>query len=465
MVELVRSGLEGLRESCAGRVVTPRDAGYEVMRKVWNGAVDRRPGVIVRCAGPEDVEAAISFARQEDLEISVRGGGHGFGGTAVTDGGVMLDLGALRTIDVDAASRWASCGAGATWADLDAATQVYGLATPGGTISHTGIAGLTLGGGFGWLSREHGLTADNLESADVVLADGRQVHASAREHDDLFWALRGGGGNFGVVTAFAFRLHPVGPRVRVTLLFWEAERGHEAVAAIDRAVTTLPGRVSALIAFGMSAPVAPYVPEEHRARPGHLLVLAGFGPPEEHASVVAALEDTTPPLFSHTASMPYPRLQSLLDESTPWGVAAYEKALDLPSLGPDAIATLCEQAALKGSPMSFLPAFRLDGAFSAVPDEATAFGGGREPHYTMSIVALAPTPEALEAERAWVRDAWSAMLPHARGTGTYVNFIADQDEDRVRASYGRKYARLAAIKAEYDPDNVFHLNANIEPAG
>ncbi|MFG1944412.1 FAD-binding oxidoreductase [Nonomuraea sp. NPDC048826] len=465
MVQLVRSGLEGLRERCAGRVVSPQDADYEVMRKIWNGAIDRRPSVIVRCGGPEDVEAAVSFARQEGLEISVRGGGHGFGGAAVTDGGVMLDLSALRLIDVDAASRWASCGAGATWADLDAATQAYGLATPGGTISHTGVGGLTLGGGFGWLTRDHGLTADNLESADVVLADGRQVHASVREHPDLFWALRGGGGNFGVVTSFAYRLHPVPPDVRVAVLFWEAERGPAAVEVVDRIVTSLPEHVSALIGFGMSAPPAPFVPEEHRLRPGHTLILAGFGEPEQHVAVVQRVADALPPLFAFAESMPYPQLQSLLDESAPWGVPAYEKALDLPALGPEAIATLCEHAARKGSPMSFVPTFRLDGAFSAVPDDATAFGGSREPHYTLSITALASSADALEEEKEWVRDTWSAMLPHAGGTGTYVNFIADQDEDRVRASYGEeKYARLAAIKAAYDPDNVFHLNANIKPA-
>ncbi|MFC5817599.1 FAD-binding oxidoreductase [Nonomuraea harbinensis] len=465
MVQLIRSGLEGLRERCAGRVVSPKDDGYESMRRIWNGAVDRHPGVIVRCGGPDDAEAAVAYARQEDLEISVRGGGHGFGGLAVTDGGVMLDLSALRQIEVDAASRWASCGGGATWADLDAATHVYGLATPGGTISHTGVGGLTLGGGFGWLSHDHGLTVDNLESADVVLADGRQVHASAREHPDLFWALRGGGGNFGVVTSFAFRLHPVGPEVQVGVLFWEAERGPEAIETIDQAVRSLPEHVGVLIAFGMSAPPAPFVPEEHRLRQGHALIVAGFGSPRHHASVLEPITRALPPLFSFAAPMSYPQLQSLLDDTVPWGTPAYEKALDLPSLGTDAIATLCEQAALKGSPMSFIPAFRLDGAFSAIPDAATAFGGSREPHYTLSVMALTRTADALEQERTWARDAWSALLPYSRGTGAYVNFLTDQDEDRVRASYGEeKYARLAAIKAEYDPDNVFRLNQNIRPA-
>src|SRR5690606_6479396 len=465
MVQLLKSGIDGLRERCAGRVLSPRDAEYEVIRKVWNGAVDRRPAVIVRCDGADDVAAAISYAREENLEISVRGGGHGTAGTAVTDGGLMIDLSGLRLIDVDPASRWVSCDSGATWADLDAATQTYGLATPGGVISHTGVAGHTLGGGFGWLSHDHGLTADNLESADPVLAAGRQVHASAREHPDLFWALRGGGGNFGVVTSFSYRLHPVGPEVRVALLFWEAERGREAAEAIDRAVTGLPRGFGALAGFGASAPSGSFVPEEYRLRPGHALMLAGFGSAEQHAAVVESVRNTLPPLFSFITPMSYARLQSLLDESAPPGVAAYEKALDLPSLGPDAIAVLCEHAVRKGSPMSLMPVFRLDGAFSSVPDEVTAFGGPREPHYTMSVAALTPAPDALEREKEWARDAWSALLPYSRGTGAYVNFLADRDPARVRASYGEeKYARLAAIKAEYDPDNVFHLNPNIEPA-
>ncbi|WP_113701683.1 FAD-binding oxidoreductase [Nonomuraea lactucae] len=466
MADLLKRELESLRERCAGRVVTKDDIDYDAMRSVWNGAVDHRPAVIVRCGGPGDVSAAVRFAREEGLEISVRGGGHGVGGAAVTSGGLMLDLGPLRHVEVYPRARRAVCGGGATWADVDAATQAYGLATPGATVSHTGIGGHTLGGGLGWLTRRHGLTADNLESADLVLASGEYVHASARDHPELFWAIRGGGGNFGVVTSFAYRLHPVGPAVHVSLLFWEAERGAEAVQVIDEAVRDLPRHVGVLAAFGMSAPPAPYVPEEHRLRPGHAIVVAGFASPEQHEAVVSPIRAALAPLFEFGAAMPYTRLQSFLDESAPWGVLADERAVDLPRLTPGAIATLCEHAGRKRSPLSFMPAFHLGGAFSAVGEEETAFGGSRAPHYTVSIVAMAPSPDGLSADRDWAHAAWEALLPYADGTGTYVNFITEPDEDRVRASYGReKHARLAAVKAVYDPDNTFHLNANITPGG
>ncbi|MEU4544838.1 FAD-binding oxidoreductase [Nonomuraea dietziae] len=464
MVQLIQREIETLREACAGRVVTSHDSDFHVMRTVWNGAVDRHPAVIVRCSGPEDVSAAVRFAHEEGLELSVRGGGHSFSGAAVTSGGLMLDLSALRLVEVDPEGRRAVCGGGATWADVDGATQAYGLATPGGTISHTGIGGLTLGGGFGWLTRGHGLTADNLEAAEVVLSTGERVRASQEDHPDLYWAIRGGGGNFGVVTSFTYRLHPVGPAVQVAMLFWEAERGCEAVGLIHDVVANLPDDFGALIGFGMSAPPAPFVPEQHRFRPGHALILAGFGAPERHEAVLSRLRAALEPLFEFVSPMPYTQLQSMLDESAPWGILAYEKALDLPTITPEAADTLCDQAALKGSPMSFMPSFHLGGAFSEVSDDATAFGGSRQPHYTISIAAITPDPGALSAERDWARAAWEAMQPYGMGSGTYVNFIADPDEDRVRASYGpRKYERLSAIKRTYDPGNLFHLNANIRP--
>ncbi|MDR8414795.1 FAD-binding oxidoreductase [Nonomuraea sp. 3-1Str] len=465
MVRLIKRELETLRERCTGRVVTEQDPRYDVARALWNGAVDHRPAAIVRCTGPGDVSAAIRFAREEELEISVRGGGHDVGGSAVTSGGLMVDLSGLRRVRVDPASRRAVCEGGATWADLDAATQAHGLATPGGTVSHTGVGGLTLGGGFGWLTRMHGLSADNLQSADLILADGQYVHASARDHPDLFWAIRGGGGNFGVVTGFTFRLHPVGPEVHFALLFWEAERGPEALLAIEEAIAGLPRRAGVLAAYGLTAPPAPFVPPPHRSRPGHALLIAGFGSAEEHRATVTGVEDMLRPLFTYADAMPYPRLQAFLDATAPWGVHAYERALDLAAITPRVAATLCEQAALKGSAMTFMPSFRLDGEFCAVDDAATAYGGSRLPHHTLCFTALTPSPEALPAERAWSRAAWEAVLPHAMGAGSYVNFQVEREADRVRAAYGaEKYGRLAAVKAVYDPDNVFHLNANIRPA-
>ncbi len=465
MTRLMDRDLEALREALSGRVIVADDADYDVARSVWNGGVDHRPAAIVRCTGPGDVAAAIRFGREYGFEISVRGGGHNIGGAAVADGGLVVDLSALRRVEVDPVSRRARCGGGATWADVDVATQAHGLAVPGGTISHTGIGGLTLGGGFGWLTREYGLTADNLDSADVVLADGQYVRASFDDHPDLFWAIRGGGGNFGVVTSFTYRLYPVGPTVHVGLLFWETERGEEAVRTCREAMAALPDHSGALMAFGMNAPPAPFVPEKYHFTLGNALIVAGFSSPERHAASMTTIRDALPPLFEFAAPMPYTRLQKMIDDSAPWGVLAYDKSLYLPTLCDDAIAVMSRLVPRKKSPMSFVPTFHLDGAYTEVAEDATAFGGARTPRFAVSITGLTLDPALLDGERAWVRELWEALRPHAEGAGSYVNFMSEFEEDRVRASYGpAKYERLARVKADYDPENLFHLNANIAPA-
>jgi FAD/FMN-containing dehydrogenase len=399
------------------------------------------------------------------LEISVRGGAHNFGGAAVGDGGLTIDLSPLRQVLVDPDARTARAGGGATLADLDAATQVHGLATTGGTVSHTGIGGLTLGGGFGWLTPQYGLSCDNLLSAEVVTAAGQVLRASAEEHPDLYWALRGGGGNFGVVTEFEYRLHPVGPLAQLGLFFWDADDGDSALALAQQVTADLPPRMGALIA-GLNAPPAPFVPEQYHFRPGYALIVAAFGADAEHARLAGQIRSAVPPLFEFVTPIPYLAMQQMLDQAAPWGILAYEKSLYLDALSPEVISILTAQMGHKQSPMSLLLAFPMGGAFCQVRDEDTAFGGSRAPGVIVNAIALAPEPGPLAADRDWARQLWADLLPHAPGLASYVNFMNDYDADRVRASYGpAKYQRLAQVKAAYDPGNIFHRNPNINPAG
>ncbi|WP_239028232.1 FAD-binding oxidoreductase [Pseudonocardia acidicola] len=339
------------------------------------------------------------------------------------------------------------------------------MAVTGGTVSDTGVGGLTLGGGMGWLTHKFGLSIDNLESAEVVLPDGRVVLASADQHPDLFWALRGGGGNFGVVTRFDFRLHPVGPEVHVGFFFWGADQGREGPRAARNAIPGLPEETGILMAAAMNAPPAPFVPEQHHFAPGHALVVAGFGSAEDHAQAIAPIREGCPPLFEFVGPMPYTALQQMLDEAAPWGARAYEKALYLDDLSDEAIDVLVEWTGDRASPLSFVPIFWLGGAYARVGEDDTAYGGRRTPQYVVSIAAVCLDTEALTADREWVRSVWDALRPLAADAGGYVNFQTDPDEDRVRASYGpAKYDRLARIKAEYDRGNVLHRNMNIKPA-
>ncbi|MGQ0717951.1 MAG: FAD-binding oxidoreductase [Pseudonocardiales bacterium] len=444
----------------------PGDADYHSARLIWNGDIDRHPAVIARCRTQQDVATAVAFAQREGLEIAVRGGGHGYSGLAVCEGGLMIDLSGMRDVVVDPEGRRAAVGGGASLADLDAATQAHGLAVTGGVVSHTGVAGLTLGGGMGWLTRKLGLAIDNLAAAEVVLADGRWLRASADSHPDLFWALRGGGGNFGVVTSFEFRLHPVGPEVHFALLFWSLDQGHDALRTAREAIPALPENTAPLFCVALNAPPAPFVPEQHHFAPGYALLLVGFGSAEDHAQAVAPIRAACPPLFEFITPISYTALQQMFDDSAfPWGIRAYSKALYLDELSDEAINVLVDQATDKTSPMSFMPIFRLDGAFTQIGEQDTAFGGTRTPQYAVNIEAISPEPAALAADRNWARSVWDALRPFAASPGGYINWLAEQDDDRVRATYGpTKYDRLALIKTQYDPGNIFHRNANITPA-
>ena len=466
MTDVIGADLETFRAGLAGRAVTQADADYDAVRAecVWNGDIDRRPWVIARCHSAADVAATIRFARAAGREIAVRGGGHGFSGSCIVEGGVMIDLGPMNQVQVDAQARRATCGGGTRWAELDAATQEHGLATPGGFISHTGVAGLTLGGGMGWLSRKAGLSCDNVVSVEIVTADGSILRASADENPELFWAVRGGGGNFGVVTSFEFALHQIGPVVQMALLFWDLDHGPAAFRAARDVIPSLPDDVTIFLA-GLNAPPAPFVPEAHQLQPGYAAVVVDHGSPSDHARALDALRAGAAPLFEFATPIPHTALQQMFDESAPWGIRGYEKAIYLDELTDGAIDVIAAHLPRKTSPMSFMPIFALGGEYARKADSDNAFGGSRSTRYVVNIAAIAPTPELLEADRSWTRSFWSDLVPHAQGVGSYVNFMADYEEDRIRAAYGPdKYQRLAEVKATFDPDNVFHLNANIHPA-
>ena len=457
--------VKALQQAIAGVVSLPGDSAYDEACSIWNGVIERRPAVVASCSTSADVVAALAFAREERLEISVRGGGHNYAGFALCQDGLMIDLTPMKSVTVDPSARRATCGGGTTWGEIDAATQEHGLATPGGFISHTGVAGLTLGGGLGWLSRMAGLSSDNLAGAEVVTADGQVLRASATENEELFWALRGGGGNFGVVTSFDFDLHEVGPFVQLGLFFYSPEQGGDLFRFARDFIGGLPDQCGVFLA-GLNAPPEPFVPEEHQLAPVFAMAVVGFGDEETHARLVAPIREAVTPLFELVTPIPYVALQQMFNASAPWGILGYEKAVYLDELSDGAIDVIVEHQAKKASPLSFLPIFAMGGVYSRADDGATAFGGNRETKYVVNISAACPTPELYEHDREWVRSFWSALVPYAAGEGSYVNFMSEYEENRVRAAYGaEKYQRLAAIKAKYDPDNVFHLNANILPAG
>ena len=456
--------LDRLRSRFSGRVITAGDGDYDQARSVWNGAIDAHPAVIARCAGAGDAAAAVRFAQDAGLEISVRGGAHNFGGAAVGDGGLTIDLSVMGQVTVNPHARTARAGGGATVAQLDAATQAYGLATTGGTVSHTGVGGLTLGGGFGWLTPQHGLSCDNLRSAQVVTAAGEVLRVSDDQHPDLFWALRGGGGNFGVVTEFEFQLHPVGPLAQLGLFFWDLDDGAAALAMAQQVTAGLPPRMGALIA-GLNAPPAPFVPEKYHFRPGYALIVAGFGADAEHAKLAGQIRSAVPPLFEFITPIPYTGLQQILDASAPWGILAYEKSLYLDALSPEVISTITAQMPRKQSPMSLL---------LGLPDGRCLLPGPRRGHRVRRFPG-AGRHRQRRRHRARARPAGRrpGLGPPAVGRPAAARARDGhlrQLHERLRSRPGasqlrtRQYQRLAQVKSTYDPGNVFHRNPNINPA-
>jgi len=452
-----------LRRAMSGPVIEPPDAGYEEARLVWNASINRRPAVIAKCTNPTDVGAAIQFAIRHDLEIAVRGGAHSMSGTSAVDDGLVIDLSLMNSVSVDPTRKRARVGGGALWQNVDAATQQHGLAVPGGLISHTGVAGLTLGGGMGWLARQAGLSIDNLVSAEIVTAEGQIRRVSAAENADLFWAIRGGGGNFGVVTEFEFQLHEVGPMVNFGMLFWTADQARQVFELANEVFRTLPSDINIVIT-GLSAPPAPFVPEQYHFVPGFAFAVAGFGSPEAHQALLERIRSALPPTFEMASPLPYVALQQMLDEGNAWGFHCYDKGLYIEDFSDEIISVITEHVPQKVSPLSVVIFYRLDAAYSAVADEATAFSGGRSPRYAVFIIGVCPAPEMFEPEREWVRTFWAGLNQFGL-SGAYVNALTEAPDDRVRAAYGpEKYERLTQLKRTYDPANVFHRNANILPA-
>jgi FAD/FMN-containing dehydrogenase len=457
-----QTGYDDLAGVLRGELVLPDSPGYDEARRIWNGAIDRRPACIARCRGVADVVEAVRFARQRDLLVAVRSGGHGVGGHALCDGGLVIDLSAMKGIRVDPAARTVRAEAGVLWGELDRETQLHGLATVGGIVTHTGIAGLTLGGGIGWLMRKYGATVDNLLSADLVTADGEVVTAGEERNADLFWGIRGGGGNFGIAASFEYRLHPVGPIVLAGPIFHPLERAGEVLRFYREFAAAAPDELTTIFNLRLAPPL-PFLPAEVHGKPIVMVGACYAGPPQEGIEVVRPLKEFGHPIVDLLEPKPYLTLQSMFDPSAPHGWHYHWKSVELPPLTDEAIDTLVEHASAITSPKSYCIVFQLGGALSRVAETDTAYSQ-RDAAHNVNINAAwtAEDPDG-ERHRAWAHDFFDAMQPHARRR-VYVNFLGDEGRDRVRAAYGaEKYARLVELKRTYDPTNVFRLNQNIEP--
>ena len=457
--------IEELRASILGDVFTPADAGYDGARAVWNAMIDRRPSVIIRSNGTADVVTAVTFARAHQLPISVRGGAHNVAGHAVGDAGVMIDLSAMRSVRVDPERRRAWVEGGAIWGDVDAATQAFGLATPGGLISDTGVGGLTLSGGIGWLRSAYGLCIDNLVAADVVIADGRLVHASQDENADLLWALKGGGGNFGVVTTFEFALHPVGPKVMFCGPVYPIEAGSAPIRFWREFLADKNDRVGSLIEFS-TIPSDPGYPEAAWGKRVYTMAAVFAGDADEGEALLQPLRELGELVTDFSGQMDYCAVQRLFDTVIPFGQhRCYWKSQYLSGLTDEVIDLILERNARPPSPNTLSSIWNFGGATAAVGAADTAFGDRSMP-YMVSIDSIWDAPEDDAANIAWTRDFWGRLTPYSCQGRIYLNFagLGEGNEDLVRRSYGDNFDKLAAIKRTYDPDNAFRFNQNIGPA-
>ena len=451
--------IEQLREQVRGQVTLPDDEGYDDARAVYNAMIDRRPAVVVCAANAGDVVAAVNFARENGIDLAVRGGGHSVPGFGTCDGGVVIDLSGMRGVQVDATAKTAKAEGGATWGDFNDATYPFGLATTGGIISTTGVGGLTLGGGIGYLTRGFGLSLDNLVSADVVTADGRSLVASERENADLFWALRGGGGNFGVVTSFEFRLHPVkdiygGP------MFFELSEVENVLSFFRGYIADAPEEMGAFPAFQIAPPL-PFIREDRHGETFIAMVACWAGPLEQGESALKPFHDVAPVVAEFVGPMPYPALNSAFDALVPPGLQHYWKASFVKELTDDAIAAHAQHGPAVPVVNSTVHIYPINGAAGRVAPDATAFAY-RDANFATVIAGMWPDPSQNEANTKWVRDYYDATAPHSE-EGGYINFMAGDDQGRIKANYKGNYERLVDVKRTYDPDNLFHLNQNIKP--
>jgi FAD/FMN-containing dehydrogenase len=453
--------LAELRQALRGTLVLPGDANYDAAREVWNAAHDKRPALIVQCRSQADVIRAVEFARSQSLPVAVRGGSHSIPGFSTCDGGIVIDLGAMKGVRVDVAQRTVRAQGGVTWGELDHETQAYGLATTGGLVSTTGIAGFTLGGGVGWLMRKHGLACDNLISADVVTADGQLVTASEHENQELLWGLRGGGGNFGVVTSLEFRLQPVGPMITAAVVFYPGDRAAEILSFYRDFVKTVPDELTTLLNL-LTAPPAPFLPEAWHGKRIVGLIGMHCGSLEDGKRAVQPLRDLGNPIADLTGPMPYVGMQSLIDGLWARGAHSYMKAGYLCALDENAIHGLVRHHVEVTSPKSEIHVHHFGGAVARVPPKSAAYGE-RDAPFIVNALASAFTGDGFERHVNWAQSLYRALAPSSTG-GAYINFLSNEGQDRVRAAYGDKYDRLVALKDRYDPTNLFKLNQNIAPS-
>jgi len=460
-VKIPRSDLEPLRKGFQGTILTEGDEAYDEARTIWNAMVDKRPAVLARCATTQDAARAVEFAREKGLVLAVRGAGHHIAGNSLCDGGLVVDLSQMKAVKVDPNARRATAEGGATLADLDAATQAHGLATPLGINSTTGIGGLTLGGGFGWLSRKYGMTVDNLESAEVVTASGEIVRAAANEHPDLFWALRGGSGNFGVVTRFEYRLHPVGPNLLSGLVVYPFSEAKSILQAYREFAAKAPDELSAWCVI-RQAPPLPFLPAEAHGREVVVFALLYAGDPDEGTELIRPLQGLGQPVGQHVGVQPYTDWQQAFDPLLTPGARNYWKSHNFTTLADGLFDVVIEYVERLPSPQCEIFFGAIGGATKRPAPDTTAYPH-RDAEFVMNVHGR--WTDAADDERciAWSRDYFSASAPFA-SAGAYLNFMTADEEDRVRVAYGSNYDRLARVKKQYDPENLFRTNWNVKPA-
>ena len=461
MAHVSNSAIEELKTAIRGQLMLPDDAGFDEARSIWNAMIDRRPAMILRCAGVADVRRGVAFARDNGLPLAIRGGGHNIAGSAVCDDGLVLDFSLMKSVRIDPFAKRAYVEPGATLADFDHEAQAFGLATPLGINSTTGVAGLTLGGGFGWLSRRYGMTVDNLISADVVTADGELLHASADSNEDLFWAIRGGGGNFGVVTSFVFALHPVGPMVFGGLVVLPLDQARDALVKYRAAASDMPDELSVWAVLRLAPPL-PFLPSDVHGKPVIIFAMCYTGPTANGPSAVAPVKTFGTPVGEHLGEMPYTMWQKAFDPLLAPGSRNYWKSHNLASIDDGLIEALLQSIQNLPSPQCEIFFGQIGGQTQRVPVNATAYSS-RDTQYAMNVHGRWEDPADDDRCISWARAFFDASAPFSLGS-VYVNFMTQEEAGRVADAYGPNYERLVAVKSRYDPHNLFSHNQNIRPA-
>lgn len=455
-----KTHLNKLAGAFEGQLVLPDDPSYNEHRNIWNGSIDRYPALIARCTGVKDVIAAVHFARERGVEVAIRSGGHSFPGMSTCDGGMVIDLSPMRQIQVDPGSATVRAQAGVLLGELDVETQAFGMAVPSGIVTHTGMAGLTLGGGIGWLMRKYGLTIDQLLSIDMITAEGELVKASADENPELFWGVRGAGPNFGIVTDFEFRLNPLGPDVMAGPVIWPMEKSAEVLRFYRDWITEVPDELTTIVVHRFAPPL-PAIPPELHGKPVVIVAACYAGSVEEGEKVLRPLKEFGTPLLDLCQPKPFLAHQSMFDPSFPRGWWYYFRSCNVAELSDEVIDITADHATRMTSPLTAFPIFHLGGAIARVGENDTAYNGRTDGH-TFNINATTATEAGFAEEKEWSQTFWKALEPFH--TSVYVNFLMDEGEERIRQAYGaERYDRLKALKKRYDPDNFFHLNQNIPP--